>query len=222
MFKAPAVVLGLIALLVAAHLARVWLLPAPLADEIVTNFGFVPLRYAPGVLDPGSLFERAVPFVSYIFLHADAMHLTINCLWLLAFGPVVARRYGSVVFLLFFFTCGIAAAAVHLALNWREAQVIIGASGAVSGLMAAGIRMLRPPPQPPSAALAPLLSPQVLVFTGLWVAINLVAGFAGLSVFGTDHQIAWQAHLGGYFVGLLLCGPLDRLVGLESAGADPT
>ncbi|MBV9989746.1 MAG: rhomboid family intramembrane serine protease, partial [Alphaproteobacteria bacterium] len=203
-------------------LARVWLLPAPLAEQVLTNFGFVPLRYAPNALQPGSLVDRAIPFVSYIFLHADAMHLTVNCLWLLAFGPAVARRYGTWAFLLFFFVCGIAAAAVHLALDWRAAGVIIGASGAISGLMAAGIRTLRPPQQAPSAALVPILSPQVLAFTALWVAINLAAGFVGVDIFGAGHEIAWQAHLGGYFTGLLLCGPFDRLVGLETAPADPT
>ena len=226
MFKAPAVVLVLIALLVAAHLARVWLLSAPAAEEVITNYGFVPLRYAPGVLEPGSFIERAIPFVSHMFLHADAMHLTVNCLWLLAFGPVVARRYGTLAFLLFFLVCGVAAAGIHLALNWRDGGVIIGASGAISGLMAAGIRMLRPPPQdnPPETALAPILSPQVLMFSALWIAINLAVGLGGLDVFGQDHQIAWQAHLGGFFVGLLLCGPFDRFVGpgLETEPTDPT
>lgn len=216
MFKAPAVVLVLIALLIAAHVARVWLLPQNLAEKIVTDYGFVPLH----VTGPGSLLARAVPFVSHIFLHIDWVHLTLNCVWLLAFGSVVARRYGPSAFLLFFFLCGVAAAVTHLAFHWRDDQVAIGASGAISGLMAAGIRMLRQPQQ--TSALVPILSSQVLVFTAIWVAINLAAGFLGFVFFGPDQQIAWEGHLGGYFAGLLLSGPFDRLVGLDRVGSDPT
>jgi|SRR6185312_16153709 len=218
MFKVPAVVLALIALIVAAHLARVWLLSAPAADAVAAQYGFVPLRYAPGA---GSLFERIVPLFSHIFVHVDAMHLTINCLWLLAFGPGVARRYGPAAFLLFFFVCGVASAATHLAFHWGDERVVVGASGAISGLMAAGIRILRPPPLPPSTALMPILSAQVMAFSAFWVAINLVAGFLGLEFLGDQYQSAWQGHLGGYFAGLLLCAPFDRLVGLESERAVP-
>ena len=60
--------------------------------------------------DPGTVWERAIPFVSYMGLHASWTHLVINCLWLLAFGPVVARRFGSVLFLVFFLVCGVAGA----------------------------------------------------------------------------------------------------------------
>jgi membrane associated rhomboid family serine protease len=61
--------------------------------------------------------------------------------------------------------------------------------------------------------LTPVLSPQVLMFSVLWVAINLVAGLAGFAIGGEVQSIAWQAHLGGYFVGLFLAGPFDRWAG---------
>jgi len=209
-FKAPAVVFALIAALVAAHLARIWL-PPEASERIINEYGFIPLRYAADALEPGGVMDRAIPFASYMFLHADAMHLTINCLWLLAFGPVVARRFGTWLFLVFFTICGVAAAASFLALAWRQPGVIIGASGAISGLMAAGIRMVRTQPQAADPGLVPILSAQVLVFSGLWVAINLVAGLSGFDFMGGVRPIAWQAHLGGYFVGLFLAGPFDRL-----------
>ena len=89
-----------------------------------------------------------------------------------------------------------------------------GASGAISGLMAAGLRLL--PSQAPWAhageeKLAPIFSRQILVFTLIWMAINLVAGLTGLGVGGEAGLIAWQAHLGGYLAGLLLAGPFDQL-----------
>ncbi len=211
--KAPASVLCLIVALVAAHVGRM-LVPAALSDRIVIDYGFVPLRYAAGAVDPGTLVQRAVPFVSYMFLHADATHLAVNCLWLLAFGPVVARRFGATLFLLFFLLCGVASALTYLAFNWQSAAAVIGASGAISGLMAAGIRMLRMPgvfAAKGTAGLAPILSRQVLVFSALWIGVNLLFGLTGLSMGGEVRQIAWEAHLGGYVVGLVFAGMFDRL-----------
>jgi membrane associated rhomboid family serine protease len=213
LLKAPPAVILTIALLIAAHMARI-LAPAMMSDEIIDNYAFIPLRYAPNALEPGSLLDRAVPFVSYMFVHADWTHLAINCFWLLAFGSIVARRYGSMLFFVFFVTCGVASAALHLVLNWQSPAAVIGASGGISGLMAAGIRMLAVPGLAASEerkTLVPILSPQVLAFSLLWIVINLVFGLTGLSILGETQSIAWAAHLGGYFVGLLLSGPVDRL-----------
>lgn len=213
LLKAPASVLLLIAALALAHAARVWA-PAATSELVLDNYAFVPLRYSPLALDPGTWLDRAIPFVSYMFLHADWTHLAINCLWLLAFGSVVARRFRPLLFLLFFLLCGAASAAIHLAFNWDSPAAVIGASGAISGLMAAGVRMLsvrgladiegRP-------QLLPILSPQVLAFSGFWVVINIVFGLTGVAFVGETHAIAWAAHLGGYFVGLFLAGPFDRM-----------
>lgn len=216
-FRAPAVVLWLIGLLAALHLARI-ARPAQ-ADALVYDYGLYPLRYSRAFLEshmanPGTLWERIVPFLSYMGLHGSWAHLIINCLWLLAFGPIVARRFGAMLFLLFFFACGIAAALCYLALNWGSPVPVVGASGAISGLMAAAIRML--PGQAPwatqsEAPLAPLLSRQILVFSAIWAAVNLVTAVTGFGVGGESGLIAWQAHLGGFLAGLLLCDPFDRL-----------
>ena len=106
------------------------------------------------------------------------------------------------------------AAATYLALNWGDSLSVIGASGAISGLMAAALRML--PGQTPWAVpgetpLAPLFSRQLLIFSAIWAAINLLTGITGLGMGGESGLIAWQVHLGGYAAGLLLSGPFDRL-----------
>ena len=221
-FRAPAVVLLLIGALVAAHAARSLISPAQSLDWI-NRFAFIPARYSADFLsqhgpDPGSLFERGLPFLSYMAIHNDYTHLAINCLWLLAFGPIVARRFGTPLFLLFFVLCGVAGAAAHLAFNWSSPEPVIGASAAISGLMAAGIRLLpteRPPwasaGPPAEAALLPLWSRQILLFSLVWAAINIVSGITGLGMGGEAGLIAWQAHLGGFAVGLLLSGPFDRI-----------
>ncbi|HTT97720.1 MAG TPA: rhomboid family intramembrane serine protease [Rhizomicrobium sp.] len=207
--KAPLAVISLIGVLVAAHIARVFA-PDAVSDRVVTNYAFVPSHISSHT---GDVSGRVVPFISYMFLHADATHLIINCLWLLAFGAVVARRYRFALFFLFFAICGVAAATTHLAFNWGSPEPVIGASGAIAGLMAAGIRMLsvsalRSPDAP--SGLLPILSPQVLMFSALWVVMNLVFGLSGIGFLGEANAIAWQAHIGGYFAGLLLAGPFDH------------
>jgi membrane associated rhomboid family serine protease len=217
-FNVPASVMALIAALVAAHLVRVFLIPGD-PMRLLTQYGFIPARAAQNFLNPGG-FEQALPFVSYMFLHGDLTHLVVNCLWLLAFGPIVARRFGPVLFLLFFLICGVLAAAAYFGLNPSSSNPVIGASGAISGLMAAGIRLLRPPPLQLDhrEELAPILTSRVLVFSLLWVGINLVFGPTGLTFGGETAQLAWQAHLGGYFAGLLLAGPFDWLARRTSSG----
>ena len=110
--------------------------------------------------------------------------------------------------------CGVASAVAYLALNWAGPLPVIGASGAISGLMPAALRML--PGQAPWAVagetpLAPLLSRQMLVFTAVFVVANLLMGVAGIGPGDASGLIAWQAHLGGFAAGLLLSGPFDRL-----------
>jgi membrane associated rhomboid family serine protease len=95
---------------------------------------------------------------------------------------------------------------------------VVGASGAISGLMGAAVRMLpgQVPPwmagaQPGEAPLAPLFSRQIMVFTAVWLAVNLAAGLTGLGMGTQSVAVAWQAHLGGFAAGLLLVTAFDRL-----------
>ncbi|MDB5734153.1 MAG: glpG [Alphaproteobacteria bacterium] len=217
-FRAPPVVPWLIAALAVAHGARVWA-PPPRALALVFQYGLVPARYSRAflesrMLNPGPIWEQVLPFVSYMGLHNDWTHLTINCLWLLAFGPIVARRFGTMLFLTFFIVCGVVGGLVYLAFNWGSEIPVVGASGAISGLMGAAVRMLPgqvPWAQPGEAPLAPLFSRQILVFTAVWLAVNLAAGLTGLGLGTEAVAVAWQAHLGGFAAGLLLAGAFDGL-----------
>ncbi len=220
-FQAPAIVLWLIGALTAAHGLRL-LAGDARAQDIVYAYGLVPARYSRTFLeshmaDPGTVLERAIPFVSYMGLHSDITHLVINCLWLLAFGPVVARRWGGMLFLVFFLVCGVAGAGVYLAMNWGSAVPVVGASGAISGLMAAAIRMMPASSAPWMAGLgepklAPLFSRQILMFSAVWAVINFLGAMMDLGGGGGQSGlIAWQAHLGGFVAGLLLCGLFDSL-----------
>jgi membrane associated rhomboid family serine protease len=214
LLNAPAIVLSLIAALLVCHAARI-ALPAGLSDALLLHFAFIPARYAEALADgitPGELPGLMVPFFGYMLLHADFTHVGINCLWLLVFGPVVARRLGTPGFLLFFLVCGIAAALVHLAVYWGSPVAVIGASGAISGLMGAGMRILYGQTYDQPDGLAPVFSRPILMFSIMWTGVNIVSGVLRIGVTGDFTLIAWVAHLGGYFCGLFVIGFFGRRV----------
>ncbi len=196
--NAPASVLWLIVVILAAHAIRVTL-AEPLAYNIVVDYAFIPAQ-------PADL----LTYVSYLFLHGGFVHAFINSLWLLAFGPPVAWRLGTARFLVFYFLCGIAAALAHLASDWGSMVPVVGASGAISGLMGGAIRILYADRVALSVgeapALAPIFSRPVLFFSSVWLGVNIAVGVTGLGLTEQGELIAWVAHMGGYFAGLLGIG----------------
>jgi membrane associated rhomboid family serine protease len=210
--NAPASILVLIALLLAAHAVRVFSPPAT-SDAILNLLALVPAAYT----DPhATLLDKIVPPLGHMFAHANWMHVGFNSIWLLAFGPAAARRYGVLGFYIFFALCGLAGAAGFVFWNWGQYVGAIGASGAISGVMAASFRML-PRIGQPRGPLAPLLSPPILGFAVVWLVLNVVTAYLQLGTFGTVEAVAWQAHMGGFLAGLLLAGPFDRIFGAARA-----
>lgn len=190
MFNIPPATMGLLLANVSVHLVRM-ALPANLDDAVVNTFAFVPARY--GV--PGDLgWAAIVAPVTYQFLHGNWTHLVINMVALLAFGAGVEQRIGAIRMLLFSTLCGIAAATVHFAVYPTSTVQVIGASGAISGLFGAVLR--------------------VRVATGtrglwllivLWITMNVIGGQMGMP--GDENMpIAWVAHIGGFLAGLALIG----------------
>lgn len=219
--NAPAIVFWLIGVLVVAHVGRE-LLPAPWPQELLSQFAFIPARYsaaalaASGIPQPG-LFEQAIPFISYMFLHGNYTHLGVNSLWLLAFGPIVAKRLNTTKFLLFFLFCGVASALLHLAFYFGVNELVVGASGAIAGLMGAAIRIFygrlmfrHATPEGAAPPLAPLFSRPIMGFTAIWLVANFIAGVTGLGLTDATQSVAWVAHLGGFFAGILTIPVFDR------------
>ncbi len=184
---------------------------------------FIPARYdgfASSI--PGGDVAAVTSFLTYAAVHGDFMHLAINSAWLLAFGGVVANRTGTLRFFLFFAVCAIAGAIAFLMFNPGLMAPMVGASGAVSGLMGAtmrflfsaldtdGLRALRENPErvPLMPLSRALTDRRVLLVTGAFLLANLlgVLGFGAI----TQGGIAWQAHLGGYFTGLFCYGFFER------------
>jgi membrane associated rhomboid family serine protease len=82
---------------------------------------------------------------------------------------------------------------------------VVGASGAISGLMAAGIRLGGDPYDLPG--IRPLTHPQVISMTVFWCGINALIPVAGSIIPASDFMVAWQAHIAGYIFGLLVISP---------------
>ncbi len=218
MFNVPGSVLAVLGLLVAVHLLLA-ALPATWSGWLTVALSFIPARYD-GYANsiPGGMVAAVTSCLTYAVVHGGLLHLAINSAWLLAFGGVVASRTGTVRFLLFFAVCAIGGAIAFLALNPGLMAPMVGASGAISGLMGAtmrflftaldtdGLRALRDnPAQVPLMPLAKALTDRrVLLVTGAFLVANLlgVLGVGGVPAGG----IAWQAHLGGYFTGLFCYG----------------
>lgn len=215
----PGVLTLVLALLVAVHVGRL-LLSQDMDVEILVRFAFIPARYADGLGEgwPGGAGAAIWSFATYAALHGDVTHLGVNSVWLLAFGSPVAWRFGGPRFLLFLLVTAVGGSALHLVTHWGEALPMIGASAAVSGLTAAALRFifvlggplgafrLRGPDafRMPAMTLPAMFShPQSLGFMLVWLAINLVYG-AGASVIDpSGASIAWEAHIGGFVMGLL-------------------
>jgi len=215
--RVPATVTALIAILVLFHIARVFA-PGDWPQRILVQYAFDPAIYSPAYrashhVAAASWFDLATPFLSYAFLHADTTHIAVNSLWLLAFGPIVARRLGPARFVAYFLTSAIGGALGYLAFHWGRDEAVIGASGAISGLMGGTIRLMRvrePNLGNATLPLLPILSQQVLTFSAIWLVINAATGVFGFGAGPGIHAIAWEDHMGGYLTGLLLISLFDR------------
>jgi len=217
----PPVVLWLSFLLIAGHLCR-QLLGGNLGDWVLVAFAFIPARYSEaGVMLPGGAAARIWSPVTYAFLHADFVHLIVNLVWMASFGGALARRFGSSRFLFLGLIAAIAGAALHYVLHPGEAVLVIGASGAVSGMMAASARFAFAPGGPlagggprsyrlPAVPLLALLrNSRALAFILIWFAVNMIFGLTGGLAAGVAGPIAWEAHIGGFAAGLFLFPLLD-------------
>ena len=134
----------------------------------------------------------------------------MNAVGALAFGAPVARllgdRIGPSVFLLFYAACGALAALGYGLIHWGSPQPMVGASGAVFGLIGAATRLMGG-----QGRVLPLFDRRVVSASLAWMAVNLVVGLIGYVPGVQGAQIAWEAHAVGFVVGLLAIGPLGRL-----------
>lgn len=192
---------GLIALNVAIFLLTTGLVPAQTANLNALGLGLIPAvitekaTLAPNlVLVPGW-----ATWITYMFMHASWMHLIGNMLFLWVFADNVEDAMGHARFLVFYLVCGFLGGAVHLALNTGSQAPLVGASGAISGVLAAYLLLF---PRVRVFGLAfniiPITIP-VWLALGAWVVLQLIHL---VTAHGGD--TAWWAHVGGLLAGAAL------------------
>ena len=261
MFDAPAVVVALAVAFVAIYAAFDWAGPR-VQDLVLLKFSFVPGRLTVALwpaeaikllvrarTDPAALEQvRAMremhalsggakpwTLLTYAFLHGSWTHVLLNTVWLVAFGPPLARRFGTARFLVFMFVAAVVSALAQWISAPMEFAPLIGASGADSGLMGAVTRFMFQPGAAlgasgfsgsrsaetvPAASLGGILTDRrALIFLGVWLVTNFVFGAFARPLGLSDMPVAWVAHLGGFAVGIILFPLFDRSRGfrLESA-----
>lgn len=214
-----------VVLLAVIHL-RV-LLPAELENWTIDVFGFIPKRYDSSLVNlqfEGGAGAKVWTFVTYSLLHANLTHLAFNVLWLLPFGSALARRFGAVRFLVFLAVTAAAGALAHLVTHEHAVVPMIGASASVSGAMAAAIRFAfvrgsflsfsrsdadTAAKVPALPLLQALRDRRIVGFLGVWFALNIIFGVGAIGVESGTAGVAWEAHFGGFFAGLLLFALFD-------------
>ncbi|MGA8496265.1 MAG: rhomboid family intramembrane serine protease [Xanthobacteraceae bacterium] len=236
-FNVPPVVVATVVVLLLVHALRMWVFTEAQDTQFLLIFAFIPARYDAGLVGsfPGGLGAELWTFFTYAFIHADWLHIGLNLAWLLPFGTALARRFGAVRYTAFMLVTSAAGALAYLVSNPEQMAPMIGASAAISGAMAAAMRFVfqqggmlglsgepdahRVPARPLFATLTDV---RFLMFLVVWLGLNMLFGLGTVSLGGEDGQaIAWQAHIGGFFAGLILFNAFDPAVPQPEPDTEP-
>ncbi len=136
-----------------------------------------------------------------MFMHASWMHIIGNMLYLWIFGDNIEDRLGHVKFLIFYLVCGFAASAAHIIFSASSVIPGLGASGAIAGVLGAYLILF------PKKNVRVLFARQIVnmpafMVLGLWIALQI---FSQIGVSGGQASgVAYLAHIGGFFAGVIL------------------
>ncbi|MGQ9534654.1 MAG: rhomboid family intramembrane serine protease [bacterium] len=172
-------------------------------EAFIYQFGAIPYD----LFNPAGINSYLTVFTS-MFIHANFMHILGNMLFLWVFADNVEDRFGHTIFTLFYLICGIGAVFLHSITTPSSRIPMVGASGAISGIMGAYIVFF---PRARILSLIPVgfflritYLPSVF-FIGMWFFYQFVLGFASMGVSGGG--VAYFAHIGGFVIGLLFALP---------------
>ena len=176
------------------------------ANAFVTEFGAVPCRLT-GMCPAGDAPAPFLTILTSMFLHGGFLHIAGNMLYLWIFGDNVEDTLGHVRFLLLYFLSGAGAAVTQVAMNPDSRIPMVGASGAISGVLGAYLFLF------PYARVLTLIIfgffirfvhiPAVIVL-GFWIVVQLIYGAISVGRAGDEGGVAWFAHIGGFVAGVVL------------------
>ena len=185
-------------------------LPADSGDTFVFQYGAIPAL----LFGQADLPETVVPIPAYatlitsMFLHGGWMHLIGNMLYLWVFGNNIEDVMGHAKYTLFYLTCGILAALSHALTDLSSPVPMVGASGAISGVLGAYVLLF---PRARVLVLMPGLGATKVpagVVLGMWFVMQLLSG--GMSISSEGGGVAFFAHIGGFLAGMALIGLFKR------------
>ena len=208
--RTPLITIGLIVINVLVYLNQLTL-PPRAAVRFVYLYGLIPVEISQWQL----LVPHPVPLYGTIltsmFVHGGLFHLAGNMLYLWIFGDNVEDRLGRFRFLLFYLLSGVGAAAAQILSDPHSKIPMVGASGAISGVLGAYL-LLYPHARVVTLVffgwLVRVIEIRALIVLGFWIVVQLVSGLLtwGAQVGG----VAWFAHVGGFVAGLVMVIPLRR------------
>jgi membrane associated rhomboid family serine protease len=191
----PGVTISIIVINVAIYLFGLFLTDRG-RDSFIMAFGLVPAYFT------------LASVLTSMFVHGGLLHLIGNMLFLWIFGDNIEDRLGHGRFIVFYLACGIAAALAQVALNPNSLVPMVGASGAIAGVMGAYLVLY---PHSRILMLFPfpvfLFELPAVVFLGIWFVVQFLNGINQLPVFERDAisgGVAFWAHVSGFVTGVLL------------------
>ncbi len=174
--------------------------------QLAIDHAFVPRD----LISPAAWSQRGFGIVEALFLsmfmHGGLLHLGANMLFLWVFGDNVEERLGRLRYLAFYLACGVAATLAHSIMSGFSPVPIVGASGAIAGVLGGYWVLFR---GARVRALIPLfifwtiMDVPAWVFLGLWFILQLFFGLGSLGAAGSGGVAVW-AHIGGFIAGALL------------------
>lgn len=178
-------------------------LPTAALAELVDGFAATPARFA--VAWAAGDVPPLWTLLTCVFLHAGWLHLIVNLWALWIFGDNVEDRMGPPRFVIFYLLCGAAASTAEVLVHPMSAAPLVGASGAIAGVMGAYLAMY---PRARIVLLVPLLfwplyvEVSALFFCLYWLLVQFLGGGLGLGDTTWQGGVAYWAHIGGFLAGL--------------------
>jgi membrane associated rhomboid family serine protease len=176
----------------------------------VATFGAVPAQFTGAAPHAAPALPPGLSVATSMFLHGGVLHLLGNLVFLWIFGNNVEDATGHLRFLIFYLACGTAAAAVHIATHPASTVPMVGASGAISGVLGAYF-LLHPQARIVTLVwlgfFAQTVQIPAFMFLGFWFLVQSLSWVVGG---GDGGGVAFGAHVGGFIAGMLLLVPFKR------------
>lgn len=183
----------------------------PQLTSLMTQYSLVPAEFVKALTQQSIRPGDYLPLLSNLFLHGSWLHIIGNLWFLMLFGRSSEGCLGHFKYVLFYLVCGMSANLVQIAFDPVSTIPIIGASGAISGILGSYSFCF---PRARISTLIPIfffftiVEIPALVFIGLWFLLQVYQGTLSASMAGSN--IAWWAHIGGFVTGISLNIALNR------------